>query len=137
MNRIRSSPIENDVFERSCVRSYVDESKLLSLKSELEGETRIDHHARILAMLSDPTRLRILYSLSRGGELCVCDLADVLGREVSAISHQLRRLRDRGLVSSRRDGLTIYYRLADSEDCRQAFELIDQMFLQTEMAELP
>lgn len=133
----KQNPRTEDAFERSCVRSYVDESKLVSLKSELDEETLIEDHARILAMLSDPTRLKILYSLSRGGELCVCDLADVLGREVSAISHQLRRLRDRGLVTNRRDGLTIYYRLAENDQSRRAFELIDQIFLEAETAELP
>ncbi|MFQ6616742.1 MAG: ArsR/SmtB family transcription factor [Fidelibacterota bacterium] len=126
---MKTNRIENDSFERSCVRSYVDESKLLSLKSELEGETGIDRHAEILAMVADPTRLKILYALSRGKELCVCDLADILGREVSAISHQLRRLRDRGLVENRRDGLTIYYRLADSEDCRRACAMIEEIFM--------
>ncbi|MFQ6675575.1 MAG: ArsR/SmtB family transcription factor [Fidelibacterota bacterium] len=128
---------ENGGFERSCVRSYVDESKLLTLKSELERETGLERHAQILAMMADPTRLRILYALSRGGELCVCDLADVLDREVSAISHQLRRLRDRGLVENRRDGLTIYYRLSRSDEWRLACELMEQMYLQTETPELP
>lgn len=132
----KQSGKDDDPFERSCIRSYVDESKLVSLKRELGAETGMDRHAQILAMLADPTRLRILYALSKGGELCVCDLADVLGRDVSAISHQLRRLRDRGVVTNRRDGLTIYYRLSHSEEVRQACELMDTLFLKEESMEV-
>ncbi|MEE9166199.1 MAG: metalloregulator ArsR/SmtB family transcription factor [Candidatus Neomarinimicrobiota bacterium] len=124
-----------DSFERSCVRSYVDKDKLISLRADLAQNIDLERHAEILAMMADPTRLKILYSLATGGELCVCDLADTLDKEVSAISHQLRRLRDRGLVKNRRDGLTIYYRLAESEECRKACELINRIF-ETEESEL-
>lgn len=122
-------------FERSCVRSYVDETKLVSLRTDLGTEVDMERHAEILAMLGDPTRLKILYCLYRGEELCVCDLADIMDRDVSAISHQLRRLRDRGLVKNRRDGLTIYYRVSKSEECRKARKLIEEIFLQEEVLE--
>lgn len=56
-------------------------------------------------------RLDILYLLTREPELCVCDLADVLATTVSAVSHQLRILRQRGLVRRRRDKQTIFYSL--------------------------
>ena len=58
--------------------------------------------------LSDPTRIRILSTISRR-ELCVCDLAEILGMTQSAVSHQLRYLRTMRLVKHRRDGNTIYY----------------------------
>lgn len=60
--------------------------------------------------LADPTRTRILYALA-AGELCVRDLALVTGVSESAVSHQLRILRDRRLVASRRAGTIIYYAL--------------------------
>jgi len=63
--------------------------------------------------LADPTRARILYAL-RAGELCVRDLALVVGVSESAVSHQLRVLRDRRLVKSRRDGTIIYYAVDDA-----------------------
>lgn len=63
--------------------------------------------------LSDPTRIRILYNLSKR-ELCVCDLAEVLGMTQSAVSHQLRYLKALRLVKNRRDGNTIYYRHDDA-----------------------
>lgn len=63
--------------------------------------------------LADPTRIRILYNLSKR-ELCVCDLAEVLGMTQSAISHQLRYLKALRLVKNRREGNTIYYRHDDA-----------------------
>jgi len=65
------------------------------------------------AALADPTRARILYAL-RAGELCVRDLALVTGVSESAVSHQLRVLRDRRLVKPRRDGTIIYYAVDDA-----------------------
>lgn len=63
-------------------------------------------------VLGDPTRLRLLWALDTQ-ELCVCDLAEVVDSTVSAVSHQLRVLRDRRLVRSRREGQLVYYRLDD------------------------
>lgn len=67
---------------------------------------------RIFSALADPTRLRILDALA-AEELCVCDLAAVCGISQSGVSHQLRLLRDGGLVAFRRDGNRAVYRLAD------------------------
>ncbi len=68
--------------------------------------------ADIFKVLGDPTRVRILDVLSRG-ELCVCHLARQLGLTESAVSHQLRLLRNTRIVRSRRDGRLIYYSLDD------------------------
>lgn len=67
----------------------------------------------LFKVFSDPTRLRILGALTLG-ELCVCDIGAVLGASQSAVSHQLALLRAAGLVAFRREGKTLYYRLADS-----------------------
>lgn len=69
--------------------------------------------AEIFKLLGDPTRLHILTVL-REGEMCVCDLAAALKMTESAISHQLRRMRDLLIVKRRRDGQILYYSLADS-----------------------
>lgn len=68
--------------------------------------------ADLFKVFGDPTRIRILHALS-SQELCVCDIADTLGMTQSAISHQLRILKQSHLVKYRRDGKTIYYSLAD------------------------
>ncbi len=69
--------------------------------------------ALIFKALADATRLRILWALERQ-EMCVCDLAAMLGLTESAVSHQLRLLRNLKLVTNRRDGVVLYYRLADT-----------------------
>ena len=63
--------------------------------------------------LADPTRTRIVHALSLAPELCVCDLALLLDLSVSALSHQLRLLRERDVVSRRKVGRIAYYSLAD------------------------
>ena len=68
--------------------------------------------AETFGALGDPTRLRIVTALA-SRELCVCDLAATLGLSESAISHQLRLLRQLGLVRPRRDGRLVYYALDD------------------------
>ena len=70
--------------------------------------------AALFSMLADPSRGRILHLLAISErELCVCDIALVLGMSVSALSHQLRYLRERGAVTRRKAGRIAYYRLVD------------------------
>lgn len=77
--------------------------------------------AEIFKALADPTRVRIIHALSHA-ELCVSDLAAVLGMTESAISHQLRLLRSLRIVRSRRDGKLIFYAL-DDEHVTHLFQL--------------
>jgi ArsR family transcriptional regulator, lead/cadmium/zinc/bismuth-responsive transcriptional repressor len=77
--------------------------------------------ARTFQALSDPTRVRLISALSRT-ELCVCDLAAVLGMTQSAISHQLSSLRDIRLVKSRKVGREVFYTL-DDEHIRELYQL--------------
>lgn len=69
---------------------------------------------RLFSLLAHPARLRIL-DLLRRGEACVCHLQAVLGVSQPYVSQQLRLLREAGLISQRREGLYIYYRLADPQ----------------------
>jgi ArsR family transcriptional regulator, lead/cadmium/zinc/bismuth-responsive transcriptional repressor len=68
--------------------------------------------AETFSLLGDPTRTRLLHALSVD-ELCVSDLAGLIGLSASAVSHQLRLLRDRRLVAVRREGKHLFYRLQD------------------------
>lgn len=70
--------------------------------------------ASMFALLGDPTRVAVLHALAAAGELRVSDLARVLGRDASTISHQLRVLRDHHLVTYEKRGRVTTYRLADS-----------------------
>ncbi len=76
------------------------------------GETMV-RLAETFAAFSDLARVKILYALAQA-ELCVCDLAEIVGITDSAVSHQLRILRALGLVKYRRDGRIVYYSLADN-----------------------
>ncbi|MFZ0013807.1 MAG: metalloregulator ArsR/SmtB family transcription factor [Acidimicrobiia bacterium] len=91
-------------------------SRRTALASD-DGRLRIEE-AQLLAdrfkLLSDPSRLRIVYALLESGDLCVSDLAGEVEVSESATSHQLRQLRLAGLVKARKEGREVYYRIADS-----------------------
>ncbi len=96
-----------------CSEHEIDSELVARVHSlALSGKT-VQCLSRVFSSLSDPTRLRILHALVVVNEICVCDLAAIAELSVSAVSHQLRLLRDRDLVTSRRDGRNVYYRLAD------------------------
>jgi DNA-binding transcriptional ArsR family regulator len=80
--------------------------------------------AAVFKVLANDTRLRLLHALVRAEEICVTDLAAALGMKPQAVSNQLQRLSDLGILSCRRDGRSINYRLVDL--CVR--ELLDQAF---------
>lgn len=69
--------------------------------------------SRLFKVLAGASRLRLLHALVRAGELCVNDLSRAAGMKSQAVSNQLQRLADRGIVEARRDGLNILYRIVD------------------------
>jgi ArsR family transcriptional regulator, lead/cadmium/zinc/bismuth-responsive transcriptional repressor len=69
--------------------------------------------AGMFKALANDSRLRLLHALERAGQLCVTDLADTVGMRPQAVSNQLQRLADRGIVAARREGNNIFYRIAD------------------------
>lgn len=81
-----------------------DQALLMDQAAELED---------LFKILANDTRLRLLYTLSTVEEMCVCDLASAVGMSPQAISNQLQRLSDRGIVATRRAGNNIYYRVVD------------------------
>ncbi|MEW5876369.1 MAG: metalloregulator ArsR/SmtB family transcription factor [Candidatus Zixiibacteriota bacterium] len=78
----------------------------------MPSSAQVDHLAGVFQCLGNPTRVRMLHALFIG-ELCVCDLAQILNVSVSAVSHQLRLLRALRLVKYRRDGKMAYYSIDD------------------------
>ncbi len=87
---------------------------------DIEGE-QLDYLVTLFKSLGEPGRLRILHALLHQ-EMCVCDLAAFLGSSESAVSHQLRNLRQTGFVANRREGAVLYYRIAD-EKMREFLEV--------------
>jgi len=78
----------------------------------MNDESLVSDASNLLKLMADPTRLRIVMHLRQGAS-AVTDIAQALGMEQSAVSHQLSRLLAGGLVTNRRDGKRIHYRLAD------------------------
>jgi DNA-binding transcriptional ArsR family regulator len=69
--------------------------------------------AAVFKVLANDTRLRVLHVLVRAGAMCVTDLADAVGMKPQAVSNQLQRLLDLGILSTRRDGTSIHYSVVD------------------------
>ena len=90
----------------------IDQKVLELVDEKMPPEEELQELAELFRIFGDPTRLKILYVLLCS-EMCVQDIADLLGMNQSAISHQLRVLKQIRLVKSRRDGKTIFYSLAD------------------------
>ena len=90
---------------------YSYENVKLALE-QMPDEELLNSLADFYKAFADGTRVKILYVLQKS-EMCVCDLAEILGVTQSAVSHQLRMLKQMKLVKNRRDGKTVYYSLAD------------------------
>lgn len=89
-----------------------DQTRLQAVRARLLSPEVTRRLADTFRVLGDPTRVRLLDALS-AGDLCVCDLATLLGLSESAVSHQLRLLRNLRLVRTRREGRTVHYALDD------------------------
>ena len=95
-----------------CDCDVIHEKVVVNTQGRMQEESEYMELASLFKMFGDGTRVKILHALELN-ELCVCDLAALLGMTKSAISHQLKALRLSNLVKSRRDGQVIYYSLAD------------------------
>ena len=91
---------------------YVDEATLKNVDEKMPPEEELQDLADFFKVFGDATRLKILYVLLCS-EMCVYDISTILGMSHSAISHQLRVLKQMDLVKNRREGKTIFYSLAD------------------------
>ncbi|MCU0105520.1 metalloregulator ArsR/SmtB family transcription factor [Acholeplasma vituli] len=83
-----------------------------SIKHNMIQSDELDSMVELFKVLSDSTRIKILYAISKH-EICVNDIAKILNMTQSAVSHQLKNLKQAKLISSRREGQTMYYRLSD------------------------
>jgi len=104
---------DNESTLETCTINEIDPEAVAFVQKRALPDHTIERLSRLFSALSDPTRLKILHALRVTKELCVCDLAVLADLSVSAVSHQLRLLRDRDLVRARRDGRMVYYSLVD------------------------
>lgn len=96
----------------SCDYLHVHRELVELVNANMPDEDRLMELAELYRVFGDRTRIRILYALFES-EMCVCDIAQVLGMTISAISHQLRVLKQARLVKYRREGKTVFYALSD------------------------
>ena len=95
-----------------CEVNEVHSSVLQKILAEMPDEIELYNLAELFKVFGDSTRIRILYVLFEA-EVCVCDLASALNMNQSAISHQLKILKQNKLVKARREGKSVFYSLAD------------------------
>lgn len=99
--------------EGGCEIEYIDQAKVAAVRSRLLPDNATARLAEIFKILGDATRIRIIHALFLE-ELCVCDIASLLGTTKSAVSHQLRMLRNLKVVRCRKAGKIVYYSLNDT-----------------------
>lgn len=109
MVSVKSKPAEIDI----CGVRIVHINRVNRAHNEAIPEKELNRLAQTFKVLGDPTRLKIVMALT-DSEMCVCDLAVFLGVTESAVSHQLRRLKDLALVKHRREGQILFYSLDDN-----------------------
>lgn len=100
----------NDV--ECCDELEVHKDLLKKVHDDMPDEEELYDLAELFKVFGDSTRIRILFVLFEA-EVCVCDLAEILNMTQSAVSHQLKILKQAKLVASRREGKSVYYSLAD------------------------
>lgn len=99
--------------DNMCFEHKIHQDIVEKVSKVMPDESVLYDAAELLKVFGDSTRIRIIFVLCQS-EMCVCDIADLLGMTQSAISHQLRVLKQARLVNARRSGKTIYYSLCDS-----------------------
>lgn len=103
---------KRDLIEAECDFIHVHDDIVLEVNEKMPPEEELFDLADFFKVFADSTRIKILYVLLCS-EMCVCDIAQILSISQSAISHQLRTLKQMDLVKNRRDGKTIFYSLSD------------------------
>lgn len=98
--------------DNTCIRLFSDQEQIKNCKNKLKTAQKSFYKlSNILALAGNEVRLKIVYLLEEEKELCPCDLSDILGMTVPAVSQHLRKLKDGNIVETRKEGQTIYYSL--------------------------
>lgn len=102
--------------EITCTRNEADHKQISRCKRSVENYSDgIRATSRILPLAGSEVRLKILFLLNIEKELCPCDIADILEMSVPAVSQHIRKMKDAGIITSRRDGQTLYYSLIKNQ----------------------
>jgi len=123
MTEKRSGRQPLDTLQTTCEPPPAMRETVRAWKKAMKFTPELDERAELLSVLANATRLRAFYVLDRLEECCVCDLAEILDVTPSAASQHLSKFKAYGLVTSRRENQTIFYRLTDAPQVRLAREL--------------
>ena len=125
------------MIKQTCIRQFADHQQIKKCKERIKTANKsFAQLSNILALTGNEVRLTILYLLEEEKELCPCDLADILGMSIPAISQHLRKLKDGNVVETRKEGQTIYYSLTQDnlKILRPFFKHINQQTQELETA---
>lgn len=116
--------------KNTCIRVFADQNQIKQCREKVSANSRsFTQLGNILSLAGNEVRLKILYLLKEENELCPCDLSDILGMSVPAISQHLRKMKDGNIVEARKVGQTIFYSLRSEhlKILKPFFKTIDLM----------
>lgn len=97
---------------QTCIRIFADKVQIKACKQKINTNAKaFEGLSGLLALAGNEVRLKIMFLLEEENELCPCDLSDILGMSIPAISQHLRKMKDGGVIEARRSGQTIFYSL--------------------------
>ncbi|MFY0654373.1 MAG: winged helix-turn-helix transcriptional regulator [Cyclobacteriaceae bacterium] len=101
---------------KTCIRVLADPVQIKECKQAIQSlEEPLADVTRVFNLAGNAARLKILYLLSREGEMCPCDFSDILEISVGGVSQHLRKLKDGGLVQSKKVGQTVFYSIPENK----------------------
>lgn len=119
----------------TCIRVFADVNQIKACKEKISHvDESAEHLANSLSLAGNTVRLKILFLLQDEGQLCVCDLSDILGMNISAISQHLRKLKDGKIIISKKTGQTIFYSM--STEYANIFKPIFKLITDNKILEL-
>lgn len=114
--------------DNKCIRVLADENQIKQCREEIkEINNSISQFSKVLNLAGNEVRLKIMYLLHKEGEMCPCDLSDVLNMTVPAISQHLRKMKDGGIVIDKKVGQTIFYSVIE-ENAKIVMPVLEQLY---------
>jgi ArsR family transcriptional regulator, lead/cadmium/zinc/bismuth-responsive transcriptional repressor len=121
----------------TCIRLQADIEQIKGCREKLKANSKSFFQlGQILALAGNEVRLKIMYLLEEEDKLCPCDLSDILGMSIPAVSQHLRKMKDGNIIESRREGQTLYYSLREEhlKILKPFFKYINQQNLKMQSA---
>lgn len=120
----------------NCIRLFADPVQIRNCKEKVENtKNAFSQMSAVLSLAGNEVRLKILYLLEEQKELCPCDMSDILGMSIPAISQHLRKMKDGGITQARKEGQTIFYSLKPEylKMLRSLFRYVNELNAKFEM----